>query len=406
MKIGFFTPVWPGAFTPNGITTSTLNLVNGVRALGHEAVVVADKIDAEGVDATVVERQAAWSLLDKAAYRLRLTHPTLAKRAAAISRTVERVVAQEQVDVFYMEESFGHAAKVQAALNAPVGVFLRGPYFLHKSITRASADPVMNRGREDAEGKAVRDCFAVLAPSRNVLDLALAHYDVKPPWTAVIPNPMETKAAVDAAAFAPAGALPMLFVGRFDTHKGADILLGAFEKLAAQAPNVRLTFVGPDVGVPDPENTASSMHIETALSRLSDDVRSRIDYRGPLPKKEIDALRTTHPITLVPSRYETFGNTVTEAMAAGQAVIASDTGGITEIISANKTGLLTPPADPDALGAACLRLQQDPDLARRLGADAREHIKTAFAPISVARVLVDFSEQIVSAYKSRTNSSH
>jgi len=63
-----------------------------------------------------------------------------------------------------------------------------------------------------------------------------------------------------------------------------------------------------------------------------------------------------------------------EAMAAGRTVIASDVGGMRELITDGVTGLLVPPDDPPALAAALRRVMEDPPLRKRLGAEGRERI--------------------------------
>jgi glycosyltransferase involved in cell wall biosynthesis len=69
---------------------------------------------------------------------------------------------------------------------------------------------------------------------------------------------------------------------------------------------------------------------------------------------------------------------VLEAMAAGRPVVASDTGGIPEMIEDGVHGALTPPGDVDAVAVAVGRLVDDPELRRRLGTAARERVGARF----------------------------
>src|SRR5262249_3883815 len=73
-------------------------------------------------------------------------------------------------------------------------------------------------------------------------------------------------------------------------------------------------------------------------------------------------------IAVVPSHYEAFGLAALEAMAAARPVVASDDGGLPEIVVDSETGFLVPPRDPDRLAAALRRLIDDPALRARLGA--------------------------------------
>jgi glycosyltransferase involved in cell wall biosynthesis len=68
-----------------------------------------------------------------------------------------------------------------------------------------------------------------------------------------------------------------------------------------------------------------------------------------------------------------------EAMERGRAVIASDVGGLPEIVAAGATGVLVPPRDPDALAAAIVDLARDLDRTRALGAAGRRRAVDVFA---------------------------
>ena len=62
-------------------------------------------------------------------------------------------------------------------------------------------------------------------------------------------------------------------------------------------------------------------------------------------------------------------------MSYGRAVVASDVGGLRDLVRDEETGLVVPPRDPDALRAAIHRLLADAELRARLGAAAREHVR-------------------------------
>ncbi len=86
----------------------------------------------------------------------------------------------------------------------------------------------------------------------------------------------------------------------------------------------------------------------------------------------IEALRRSL-FTIAPSIWpEPFGLVALEAAAAGKAVIASNIGGLIDIVVDERTGILVPPGDREALGGAIERLAGDPALRERLGAAAIE----------------------------------
>ena len=172
-------------------------------------------------------------------------------------------------------------------------------------------------------------------------------------------------------------------------------MIEAFRRIAAQDPETRLTFAGPDDGVARPDG--SMFHITEALAALPDAVRARIDYKGKLGKAEIADLRRSHGIALVASRYETFCYTAVEAMTHGMATVATAAGALPEIVRDMETGLLVPPEDPDAMAEACLRLIRDPGLAADLGARAHADVAERFAPATIARQTEDFIREVQAA---------
>ncbi len=90
-------------------------------------------------------------------------------------------------------------------------------------------------------------------------------------------------------------------------------------------------------------------------------------------------------VFVLPSLMEGMGLAVLEAMLAGLPVVASRVGGVRELVAEGETGLLVPPADPQSLADALMRLLGDPDLARRLGEAGRERYRRDFALESFAR---------------------
>jgi len=93
---------------------------------------------------------------------------------------------------------------------------------------------------------------------------------------------------------------------------------------------------------------------------------------------------------------EGLGVVLIEALAHGKAVVASEAGGIVDIVRHEETGLLVPPADPVALSEALARLIRDPELARSLGRRGREYAAERFSWSAITDTLVTLYRRVTS----------
>lgn len=107
------------------------------------------------------------------------------------------------------------------------------------------------------------------------------------------------------------------------------------------------------------------------LGRLAQElgVADRVRFVGE--RTNVSELLPGLDAFLMPSLTEGHSIALLEAAAAGLPIVATDVGGNPEIVAPDHSGLLVPPGDPAAIAAALERLTDDPELARRLGANAR-----------------------------------
>ncbi|MCY1441645.1 D-inositol-3-phosphate glycosyltransferase [compost metagenome] len=137
----------------------------------------------------------------------------------------------------------------------------------------------------------------------------------------------------------PSNARKLLFVGRFDQQKGADIFCDALKSLSQEACGI---LVG-DYVLGDSQD----LEIPNNVTRV-----------GWLSSSELLELYASADALVMPSRWEGFGLVATEAMRAGLPVIASRVGGLPEIVEHEKTGLLFKPHDVQELVKAIRSLDE------------------------------------------------
>lgn len=167
------------------------------------------------------------------------------------------------------------------------------------------------------------------------------------------------------------------FIGRIETRKGVLDLAAAIPLVTSTFPGVRFRFVGREQPSPDP---ALGMHAYLRRQLAGEPV----EIFGPVSPTEIPRLLGETDIAVFPSHWENHALVCCEALAAGCAVVASNSGGMAEILKQGACGLLAPPHDPTQLAAAICRLLADPEERKRLGRAGRRRILEDY---SLERVL-------------------
>ncbi len=303
------------------------------------------------------------------------------------------------MELLEMEESFGNALHLIRALPIPVVVRLHGPWFLTGTADRVANDAAFRR-RVEQEGRAIEAAAGVSAPSQATLDAVRRYYQLDLPNARVIPNPINVISSSEYWQPELASRPTILFVGRFSYLKGGDVVLKAFDEIARELPDARLVFIGPDNGVSNDSHERLDIH--TFLKRnLTAEAQSRIEWLDRQSSHVIEQFRREAAVTIVASRFENFPYTLLEAMRVGSPVVATDTGGIPEVVRDGKTGLLVPPGDASALAGAVLRLLNAPAFAAKLGAVAAEDVAERFNPDKIAQQTLGFYNEVIERWKSR-----
>jgi glycosyltransferase involved in cell wall biosynthesis len=150
------------------------------------------------------------------------------------------------------------------------------------------------------------------------------------------------------------------YVGRFAEQKRPDLLVQAFGRLSGGDRPATLVVVG---------DGPLRHRVEAAVRRSP--ARDRITLRGFVPHAEVPAVLRSLDLLVLPSVYEEMGSVLAEAMACGLPVVASDVGGIPDVVQDGETGILVPPGDVEALSKALDGVLGDDELRSRLGATAR-----------------------------------
>jgi starch synthase len=244
---------------------------------------------------------------------------------------------------------------------------------------------------------------AVIAVSRGMrADVLDVYPDLDPEKVFVVGN------GVDAQAYQPVEAPDVvrslgvdpdrpyaLFVGRITRQKGLMHLLAAAEQLPPEAGLVLCA------GAAD--TPAERKQVADAVAELQTRRSGIVWIEQMLPREQLVPLITGATVFVVPSVYEPLGIVNLEAAACGTAVVASDVGGIPEVVDDGRTGLLVHyDADRTAefaagLAAGISELLADPARAATMGAAGRERVLAEFGWPAIAQHTVQVYDQVLAA---------
>jgi glycosyltransferase involved in cell wall biosynthesis len=163
-------------------------------------------------------------------------------------------------------------------------------------------------------------------------------------------------------------------VGRLELEKGHPTLLEAWPIVLRSVPEAYLLIVGEGSRL-------------DALHDIARDMRilHRVVFTGR--RDDIPAVTAAFDVAVLPSYREAQGLTILEAMALSRPVVASNVGGIPEMIQDGVTGLLVPPHDPPALAGAIVRLLQNHQLADTLGRAGHDLVHDKFCVQLMAKAV-------------------
>ena len=170
-------------------------------------------------------------------------------------------------------------------------------------------------------------------------------------------------------------------VGRFAPEKGHRYLIEALNLLNQQGFTYRCTFLGDGA-------LAEELYTLAANYGLSE----RINFPGFC--EDVFPVLLTADAFVLPSLHESSPNALIEAMGVGLPCIASDVGGIVDLVESEENGIRVPPQNPEALAAALHWVLTEPDFARKLGRNARATIQQKFDSVESMRKLEGIYQQL------------
>jgi len=195
----------------------------------------------------------------------------------------------------------------------------------------------------------------------------------------------------------PAGSPMVGVVGRLETEKGHPTLLEAWPAVLRAVPDARLLIVGEGSRRAALEEQAAALGLlgegggSGSASQNVARPGASVVFTGR--REDVPAVTAALDVAVLPSYREAQGLAVLEAMALARPVVASQVGGIPEMIDDGVTGLLVPPGEAEPLAAAIVRLLTDHPLADTLARAARDVAHDRFCVQKMAAEIMDLYEE-------------
>jgi glycosyltransferase involved in cell wall biosynthesis len=185
------------------------------------------------------------------------------------------------------------------------------------------------------------------------------------------PQPETPKSTARRMLEIPADATVIGTVARVTALKGIDDALKAFAGLLATFPNLVYLVVGDGDALPSCKALAADLGIA-----------DKVIFAGY--QSDVSLYLSAMDLFLFPSLKEAMGIALVEAMAVGLPTVATNVGGIPEVLSSD-CGLMVEPRSPEALASATARMLSETGLAQKIGAAARYRANEVFSPIAMER---------------------
>lgn len=407
LRIYFVSQGYPPQDT-SGIARWTHECARSLNERGHEVHVVTRSAD----DATFVDYvDGIWvhSVADKLPQDLMLPSPvdipeSLARRAAAVLDELKRSEAIWGVDVVSAPIWDLEGIFCVRHFNRPVVTSLHTTYLLAlPSKPDWLERPAYRRDHVDkvirGERWLLRNSASILGNSEEIVREIDRAYGVtlssERERLHVVPHGISDAEPVLASTSSEStrDEVALLFVGRIEARKGVDQLLRAL--LRIRCPNCRIVLR--IVGAWSSKSDSYAKTVQALAQEVANKRRDiSVEFIGYAPDEVLRSYYDSADIFVAPSRFESFGLIIIEAMRSGLPVIAADVGGMREIVD-EQTGFLFRSEDHEGLASRLEMLIEDGALRSRMGRAGREKFRRAYTSETMASRLEAYFRNVINS---------
>ena len=246
------------------------------------------------------------------------------------------------------------------------------------------------------EKKFLENSDGIIAISENIKKTISDHYDLKNNdwYRGPIGIPTNTKSNTS-------NSKTILFVGRLEKRKGADILIKAIPFVLKKHHDTKFYFVGSDT---DYQNNSSFKNY--MISLIDKKYFENVEFYGYVDDKTLDDFYSKCSLFVAPSIYESFGIIFLEAMNTAKPVIGTTAGGIPEVVESGKTGFLVEPGNEKELAEKIIYILDNPEEGRKMGKNGKKRLEELFSDEKFANDSLTIYSQVITKVKTSDSSNY
>jgi glycosyltransferase involved in cell wall biosynthesis len=404
MRIAYITYEYPPDFSGGGIATYVAQAAQTMAARSHEVEVFASSPSRSGRFDTNGILEHRIKEIDRQDFGIVAGHVFALRHAENPFDVLEGPEfnadarkAVELVPEIPLVVKMHTPSSMIAALNAPSGVAqyfkeVRGNFrSLVSTIVRRRAlrsvffklKCLQSNPSFDAEGMHARKADLVAPPCCALCNHAKIAWDIPEEAIRLSPNPYRPAKAF--LALQPrAQGFTVGFVGRLERRKGIETLTAAIPHVLNAVPEATFRFIGSSIRHPE-----SGIPYDEWVQQRTPRYQGRLEFAGKHPLEHMAEAYDGLDICVFPSLWENFPNVCLEAMSAARAIVASDSGGMSEMLDHGRVGCLVTPGNAAVLAHEIISLLKSPSERIRLGEMARKRVLEVYNEKVIGCVMED-----------------
>lgn len=344
--------------------------------IGRKLQLLAERLVAEGHRATVVGIEESEQSIEQRGVQIHAIRRV--KAPAGMSFLINRLrlrsklrelIKKEAIDIIEHQDNNAPLAPVQLPIPRVVRYSCSHTYFARVLGHRP------NLIRYWLERRSIRRAAGHAACSSFVGAFSAGIFGVQPSRVVTLYNPVDLTEFPEPS---PEQIIPgrVVFVGSIYWVKGVYELFEAFERLHARQPHATLVMVGKDRPDTRNDNASTSKRLVASLSLTA---RSRVVFLGHEDRAGVCRELAKAEVFVLPSKNEGHSNAVSEAQAAGKAVVLGDRASAREVVEHGVSGLLVDPEDPDDIANKIEMILTNGELRDCLSGGARSVVEDKFS---------------------------